>query len=474
MFGLIFVLLLTQTNPFMKLSLFAIVFLFSINSIAAISFPPDSTLSLFEKAEVKILISDGRKYFGEDNYRTALVKFREALNVHKQSAEANYWIAECHLGLTNYDVALKYALQAVAIDEAVNTELFYVLGLSYHKLGDFETALSSYKKAEMVLSKSRKRDLRIDSKIAECERGVIASKQVANISITALGPEINSKHDDYAATMSADGKSLYFSSRKAQNTGGGFSSGDNKYFSDIFIANWDDKTNTWLKANNLDSRVKALNTQGFDDIAFLASNGKTLYLSINTEGILNADVNTQSTDIFMSQLDKDNNWQTPEPMERGINSMGFEASPTFTADGKTMYFVSERMGGFGRADIWTSQLENGNWTKPTNLGETVNTPFQETTVFLSEDGQYLFFSSDGHSGFGGYDVYVTKQKDGKWIAPVNLGLPINGVADETHFVYYPKHKKSFYSKLTTKSNGGLGYRDIFEIDLSTFNLDKLF
>lgn len=458
----------------MKLLLFLLL-TFSVSLVFANeTIPPDSTLSLVKKAEIRILISDGRKYYNVDNYRSALVKFREALTVSQSNPHANYWIAECHLGLNNFDIALKYAKKAEKLNSEVEEELYYVLGVAYHKLGHFQDAIDSYKTAKTRLSKSRLRGLRIDSKIEECERGLLASKSPFDIKISALGANINSKHDDYGAVLSNDGKSILFSSRKAQNTGGGFSSGDNKYFSDVFIADWDEKTNKWLKSNNLDKRIKRLNTEGFDDISFLSHDGSSLYLSINTEGIMDTKLNTQSTDIFVSTLDKNNNWASPKPIDKSINSIGFEASPTFTADGNTMYFVSERMSGEGKADIWTSQLENGHWSKPVNLGETINTPYQETTVFVSEDGMYLFFSSNGHKGYGGYDVYVSKKINSEWSKPVNLGFPINHVTDETHFVYYPKYKKGFYSKLSTKENGGIGYRDIFEINLSKFDLEKLF
>ncbi|MFK8046718.1 MAG: hypothetical protein AB8B72_14560 [Crocinitomicaceae bacterium] len=458
----------------MKLILASIICFSSLLSFGTSTNPPDSTLSLFQKAELKLLISDGRTYFNEDNYRLALIKFREALNVHQLSAEANYWVAECHLGLTNYQTALKYALRAKDIDEESVDELYYVLGSAYHKLGDFKNAQTSFKKALQKVSKSRKRDLRIETKIEECDRGILASKTPFDIEIKALGPNINSKHDDYAGILSKDGKTLYFSSRQAQNTGGGFSSGDSKYFSDIFISDWDSKTSTWLKANNLDDRIIALNSEGFDDISFLSSDEKSIYLSVNTEGILSAKVNTQSTDIFISELGEKNNWSAPKQLDRAINSIGFEASPSFTADGNTLFFVSERSGGYGRGDIWTSSNLNGRWSKPVNLGSKINTPFQETTVFVSGDGQYLFFSSDGHKGFGGYDVYVSKKFGDSWSAPVNLGFPINGVTDETHFTYYPHLHKGLYSKLSTEENGGIGYRDIFEIDLSKFDLSKLF
>ena len=436
--------------------------------------PPDSTLTLFQKTEIKILVSDGRKYYNEDNYRAALVKFREALAISEYSAEANYWVAECHLGMKNHDVALKYAQKALNLGGATIKELYYVLGQSYHNLGYLPEALDAYRKAQQVLSKSRAEDFRIATEIAACEYAIEAKKQPLDVKIKALTTAINSKHDDYAPMLSKDGKSLYFSSRQAQNTGGGFSSGDNKYFSDIFIADWDDKLSTWKKASNTDKRIKNLNTGGFDDIAFLSSNGNMLYLCVNTEGILNTNVKTQSTDIFKSYLSEENTWTIPIPIDKTINSIGFEASPTFTSDGRTMYFVSERLSGEGKADIWTSTKIDGRWTKPENLGNVINTKHQETTVFVSGDGQYLFFSSDGHRGFGGYDVFVTKRVNGSWATPVNLGFPINDVSDETHFIYYPELNKGFYSKLSTPANGGIGYRDIFEIDLSNFELDKLF
>ncbi|MFK8038420.1 MAG: CDC27 family protein [Crocinitomicaceae bacterium] len=458
----------------MKLILSLILTLSILPAFAYSINPPDSTLSLVKKAEVRILISDGRKFYNTDNYRSALVKFREALTISKTNAEANYWVAECHLGLNNFDVALKYAKKAEALDTEVEEELYYVLGLAHHKLGHFSEAINDYRNSTSRIAKSRIRELRIYDKIEECERGLRDSKSPLDIQITTLDASVNSKHDDYGAVLSNDGKSIFFSSRKAQNTGGGFSSGDSKYFSDIFISDWDDKTEKWLACNNLDKRIKQLNTEGFDDIAFLSHDGLSLYLSINTEGIMDTKVNTQSTDIFVSKLDKDNNWSNPKPIGKSINSIGFEASPSFTADGNTMYFVSERISGEGKADIWTAKLEKGRWSKPENVGKTINTPYQETTVFVSENGEYLFFSSDGHKGYGGYDVYVSKNINGEWSEPVNLGFPINNVTDETHFVYYPKYQKGYYSKLSTKENGGFGYRDIFEINLSNFDLEKLF
>jgi hypothetical protein len=119
-----------------------------------------------------------------------------------------------------------------------------------------------------------------------------------------------------------------------------------------------------------------------------------------------------------------------------------------------------------------SYLKGNTWSKPENVGDSINTSGNETTVFVSPDGQYLFFSSTGHPGMGGYDVFVSKNSGGVWSKPVNLGYPINTVADETHFVYYAQLKRAYYSKFSSDDNGGLGARDIFEVDMSNFSLPK--
>ena len=458
----------------MKYTLFLLFLSFNSLVFSIELTPPDSSLSLIKKAEIKLLISDGRTFYGEDSYRLGLVKFREALMIDKYNAEANYWVAESHLALQNFGTALKYAKIAESIDPNANKDLQYVIGQSNHRLGNFEEAIKAYEMSLLTMPKSRIKGLLVEKKIAECKRGIEMMKTPLAVKIKPLGENINSRHDDYAAFLSLDGQQLYYSSRKAQNTGGGTSSGDSKYFSDILISDWDATENDWKEGNNLDPRVVKLNSQGFDDMAGFSADGTILYLTINTEGILNEKINTQSTDIFFSTLNKDKNWSNPKPFDRNLNTFYFEASPTFTEDGNTMYFISERIGGKGKADIWTSKKVNGTWQKAENLGVKINTAEQETTVFVTADGNYLFFSSEGHSGMGGYDIYVAKKTADGWSTPKNIGFPINDVSDETHFVFYPKLKKAYYSKLSTDNNGGLGGRDIFEVNLSTEAIEKIF
>ena len=207
-----------------------------------------------------------------------------------------------------------------------------------------------------------------------------------------------------------------------------------------------------------------------DAVSQISADGKEMYLTINTEVTEERKPKTKHSDLFVSKLNKRGSWNSPKAMNKGVNSLFFDAAMSITKDGQDAYFISERNGGEGKADIWWTQKIGKNWSKPVNLGKTINTSGNETTVSVSPDGKYLFFSSTGHKGMGGYDVYVSKNVNGGWQAPVNLGFPINSVSDETHFVYHPETNKAYYSKFSNEENEGLGARDLFEIDMSNIKL----
>jgi len=451
-------------------STFILLIAFFSSFSALASFPPDSTSSVIEKGTAQYLITEGRRLYAEGQYQIALVKFREALDKDARNAVATYWLAECHLALGNYEKARDYAEQAIALKIDVYVESGYLLGKCYHRLGELDKAIENYNKALELATESRAKDLRIKFHIEECERAKEMIKTPINVRITAMSMNINSAFDDYAPLLSPDGKAFYFVSRRADNLGGGISSGDNRYFEDIYICFWDETSQSWGESSNSDETIKRLNSYGMDAINYISSDGKTLYLTINTMGLKSPKPKTKHSDIFISKINNKGGWNTPRPLDKPICTTFFEAAATFTEDGKTVYFVSERIGGEGAADIWTSTKDGQEWSKPTNMGKIINTIGQETTVFITPDGKYLFFSSTGHKGMGGYDVYVTTKTEGGWAEPMNLGYPLNTVSDETHFVYYPKLNKAFYSTFSSTANKGIGGRDLFEVDMTNVKL----
>jgi outer membrane protein OmpA-like peptidoglycan-associated protein len=160
--------------------------------------------------------------------------------------------------------------------------------------------------------------------------------------------------------------------------------------------------------------------------------------------------------IFETYL-KGNIWSMP--VDLGINSENHESSATISPDGRTIYFVSDRKGGEGKRDIWKATKDSeGKWGQPENLGKNINTKYDEEAVFIHPDGKTLYFSSKGHNSLGGYDVFKSVLKDGQWSKPVNLGAPINTPEDEIFFVLSANGKTGYY---TTSRDGGV--KNIYEI-----------
>ncbi|OIQ27593.1 MAG: hypothetical protein BM555_06035 [Crocinitomix sp. MedPE-SWsnd] len=454
----------------MKRILFYTLLLFLSANANAMT-PPDSTSTIFEKGTAQYLITEGKRMYNEGQYRNALVKFREALVKDKKNPLATYWLGECHMALGNYEKAKNYAEEALAADPEVDAESGYLLAKCYHRLSELDKAIGHYESVKAKVTEFRQKELELDFHIAECKLAKELIESPVKVKITNMGMDVNSAFDDYAPVISPDGKTLYFVSRRADNKGGGVNPDDQRYFEDIYISFWNDTTKSWTEASNSHEVIRRLNSHGFDAVNYISPDGKYLYISVNTMAMAKPKPKSKHTDIFMCKLNNRGGWNSPKSIGKPINSLWFDALPSLTADGNTMYFVSERKGGQGRSDIWTSVKVGKSWGKPTNLGAKINTSGQETTVFVTPDEKYLFFSSTGHVGMGGYDIFVSENKDGEWSTPVNLGYPINTVSDETHFNYNVEMKKAFYATFSSSTNGGLGARDIFQVDMSDYKFE---
>jgi hypothetical protein len=143
-----------------------------------------------------------------------------------------------------------------------------------------------------------------------------------------------------------------------------------------------------------------------------------------------------------------------------------------TADKKHIYFISERPNkGVGNGDIWTAKKTGRfEYDEAENLGKVVNTIDDENSVFLHPDGKTLYFSSNCSQSIGGYDIFKTEYKDGKWTKPVNLGYPINTLGDEMHFVITADGRRGY---MTTRRDDSYGDYDIYEIELDKYRVPDL-
>ena len=210
-----------------------------------------------------------------------------------------------------------------------------------------------------------------------------------------------------------------------------------------------------------------INTEGNEGAPCLSVDGQTLFFVACQEKADGTYAGGRkglgSCDIFYSERVGEN-WSKPYNMGNVVNTNQYETQPSFSADGKSLYFVSARGGGIGETDIYVSTLKpDGSWGFPMNLGPQINTPGKEESVYIHPDGKTLYFGSNGRVGMGGLDLYVSRMDDkGKWQAPVNLGYPINTYGDENSILVAASGDVAYFASNRAGGQGGL---DLYQFDL---------
>lgn len=416
------------------------------------------------KVKYKLKMQEARhEYLTQNNVRAALNIYRELLKDFTNDAKVNYRIAECHYRLKNFDLAVEYFQNARKLDEEVEDDLYFNLAQAYHRNGQLDKSLEAFNKYNSIASKKDRKNHNIPTRISQIDYAKKMIAKPVDVKIENLGDNINSRGGDYAPSISADGKTMIFTSRRSNTKGGGVDKkGDFKYFEDIYISEWDSVENMWQSATPIEGK---LNTEGHDASLSISPDGNQIYIYRN-------DGELYIGDIFISKKRKSSGtWGTPRAMEKPINTSFFESSACLSADGNRLYFVSERIGkkngAQGQGDIYVSErITRSTWSEPKNLGPTINTPGDEISVFIHPDGKTLFFSSNGHLSIGGLDIFMTRmQEDSTWSKPENLGYPINTIDDDVHFILSTDGKTAHYSAV---KKDGFGERDIYKIDLTNY------
>jgi outer membrane protein OmpA-like peptidoglycan-associated protein len=386
---------------------------------------------------------------GMDGFKQALAEYLQANSFNPNCALLNFRISVCYYNIPAQKVmGLTYCEKAVKLVPTVDPMAQYYLGRLYHLSARWDDAITAYRSYLATLnsnpSDNRDKIADMNRKIQECINGKEFQKNPQRVFIDNLGDVVNSPDPEYTPIITADESEMLFTSRRSTSTGGQKDE-DNQFFEDLYQTNF--VNGAWTTPVNMG---KPINSEDHDATAGLSPDGQKLYVYRPTHG----------GDLYECQL-KGAVWTEPERMNKNINSDGHESSVSLSFDVKKLYFISDKDGGLGNRDIWFSNMDpKGKWGPSTDLGAPINTMYGEEGVFVHPDGKTIYFSSQGHNSMGGYDIFKSEFKDGKWGEPINLGWPINGPDDDVFFVISANGKHGYYA---SNKSDGKGEKDIYKI-----------
>lgn len=319
---------------------------------------------------------------------------------------------------------------------------------------------AQYDKADEVLSgwqKPQPMNPSLQKEYEQVKRNIQYGRFAMNAKHTEqpenMGPRINTPYDEYFPSIVPDDSTLVFTRRT------------NGVDEDFYIARRD-SCGGWFIARDMGSPP---NSPQQDEAQMLSADGHYLFF-MRCGNRSDNGWEAGGCDLYFSYT-QGPEWSPAVPFGATINTPGYEGMPSLSSDNRELYFVSDREGGFGGKDIWVSRFQDGLWQVPENLGASVNTAYDETAPFIASDNTTLYFTSDGHPGLGGNDIFYTRKRNGQWQRPENLGYPFNTAFDDVSLCISPDGKKAY---MASDRDGGLGAMDLYEVKLPEVALPEPF
>ena len=392
-------------------------------------------------------VKDANAAFARGDYHTSIDLYSELLEEHPNNAEYNERMGRSYLR-TYIDplAALEYLLRAESETKRPKN-LYLDIAKAYSIHLEYDQALHYLDRLEEA-GGVNKRD---KAEIAKMRLDYLAAgdllKYPVNISFENAGAGVNSPYPDYHPFVTRNGKTLFFTSRRRVKPGDK-PEFDGYFPSDIYIADLSSPESESRRIND------PVNTPYDEQVVGLTDSGDSLFIYI--------DHVSNYGDIYLSTK-TGSIYQRPKPLDKAINTDAIESSCTISHDGNTLYFSSDRPGGIGGLDLWKiTRLKNGSWSLPENLGDQVNTPFDEDFPNLSGDGQSLFFTSNGHPGMGGFDLFFSAldPETKRWTIPQNAGYPVNTPLDDKSISFTGMGDVAYVTAVRPEGHGDL---DVYRI-----------
>ena len=393
------------------------------------------------------MFEKGQSALYQSNSSEAIHCFEKAIDLDSTFIEPNIMLAEWYLDTRKPMQAKKYYYAAVAINPAFFPQAWMELGKLELDEGNFEQAKANYQR---FLQYDKRGDHRTDAllgvKTADFRKYALAHPVPFNP--VNLGPNVNSVDDEYLPALTVDGGTLVFTRRFPRKPTTTATTAEEE---DFYISQR--TASGWSKAIRMAEPVNSNDNEGAQCVS---QDGRVMFFTAcgRRDG-------GGRCDIYMC-TNKGDKWSRPRNLGPDVNSAAWESQPSFSIDGKTLYFSSDRKGGYGGKDIWKTVFMNGHWTAPENLGPTINTPGDESSPYIHYDDKTLYFSSNGHAGMGGLDLFLSHCTDTGWETPTNLGYPINSTGDESGLIVAANGSTAIYA---SEREGGFGGQDLYAFEL---------
>jgi outer membrane protein OmpA-like peptidoglycan-associated protein len=424
---------------------------------------PKKAMSLYEKG------IDKKKYKKPERIEFLM----KALEMEPEFAEANLRmgleiVVRCKLDNKPFTPAAPYFLKAIRSCPQVHSEPYYYIGFDYYEQAKNDSAIKYLEKFIAFKDEDDSKFAKdYNEEIYQAKMMVKSAKKENSLKKNVpFDPKVvkgvSTERDEYLAYVSPDDKQCFFVRRlPVKNPDKVYASDREK---DVFMVAARDKTGLFNSGVPMDYPFNETNdSQGGCTISI---DNKHLYFAMmRQEG--GAQPNC---DIYVSDF-ADDSWSEIRKLSANVNHpIYWDSQPTIASDGITLYFASDRPGGYGGIDLYFTRKDpkTGIWSIPKNLGPKINTKGNEKTPFIHSDSETLYFSSDGHFGFGGYDIFfVRKDEKGDWAEPENIGSPINGDTDDTGFFVSTDTKSGyFFSYDEGRVRGkGVGRYDLYNFEL---------
>jgi tetratricopeptide (TPR) repeat protein len=401
--------------------------------------------------KLKEIFIEAESYFLFEEYKDALPLYQRILQIDPENFNINYKIGICYLNdIYQVHKSLAYlekAAKGISPECRTNNykerrsppEAFYYLGNAYRENNRLNEAIEAYEQFKLILDPVVYDAALVDEQITTCRVAADQQKNPMYFISVNLGEGINDQFEEMNPVVSGDEKVLVFT-RRLQ-------------FYDAVFYSWRDN-GKWSEPQNL---TPDFGVDGNSYCTGLSYKGDELYVyrSDNFDG-----------NLYVSKL-RNGKWSKLEKLNGNINTKYWESHASLSKDGKTLYFTSNREGGYGGLDIYKSErTRGGDWGPAINLGPVINSKYNEDTPFITDDGNTLYFSSMGHYNMGGYDIfYSTRLDNGQWAKPLNAGYPLNTTRDDMFFVPVRDGAYAYYAKYDPTDSYGM--MDIYKLEVFT-------